>query len=280
MSVTVFNAADQPSEIHLEAQGSLIAVAHRTHVSQRPGGGPRGDVTEFSKASRLRLLRQIARLAQCRTTFITFTYPDQYPDTMTAKSHLRAFLERVRRRLPETSGIWRLEYQKRGAPHFHLLMFNLPYIDHATLTGWWKEIIGVIDSVTVYVRVELVRSWRGVMSYAAKYLAKVEDVHLGEAPLFNDDAYLHAGRWWGVFNRACLPVPAKCYIVVKSGTGRGFSNVKQVLRRFYPGVTKNRARGAAVFQENAYHIWACCLRLLLDDVPHQMADPDLIQIRR
>src|SRR5690554_2824154 len=128
--------------IHLEGQGNLLAVATSyKHVYRPTVGGKRGAVTEFSAGSRRRLLRLIARLEKTRTTFITLTYPAEFPDPRTAKEHLRALFERIRRRVPEASGIWRLELQERGAPHFHLLMFNLPYISFETLRSWWQEII-------------------------------------------------------------------------------------------------------------------------------------------
>jgi len=163
----------QYPHLHLEAQGNVFAFATAIKVPDRVQiPHDRDVITEFSAGSRRRLLRLIARLEKTRTTFITLTYPAEYPTPHLAKKHLRALLERIRRRCPEVSGITRFDFQERGAPHFHLLLFNLPFISFETLRSWWQEIIGVIDSVTIFVRIELVRSWRGVMSYAAKYLAK------------------------------------------------------------------------------------------------------------
>lgn len=239
--------------LHLEGQGNLLAVATSyKRVERPPVGGKRGAVTEFSAGSRRRLLRLIARLEKTRTTFITLTYPAEFPDPRTAKEHLRALFERIRRRVPETSGIWRLELQERGAPHFHLLMFNLPYISFETLRAWWREIIGVIDSVTVFVRIELVRSWRGVMSYASKYVAKRSEA--GQAALFNIVAYLHAvGRWWGIFQAKVLPYAEQFYQTVSVVTLDVIREIKRVMHDIWPGVDTRSYNGQVIFAPEALH---------------------------
>ncbi len=53
-----------------------------------------------------------------------------------------------------------------------------------------------INHFTAGARVERVRTWGGVMSYASKYMAKADSEFLGEIPF---------GRSWGIFNRAALP---------------------------------------------------------------------------
>jgi hypothetical protein len=53
-----------------------------------------------------------------------------------------------------------------------------------------------VDHAQAGVRVERVRSWGGVMSYAAKYLSKCDAEFMSE---------IEWGRSWGIFNRACMP---------------------------------------------------------------------------
>lgn len=240
--------------IHVEGQGNLLAVATSyKRVYRQPVGGKRGVVTEFSAGSRRRLLRLIARLEKTRTTFITLTYPAEFPDPITAKGHLRALFERIRRRVPEASGIWRLELQERGAPHFHLLMFNLPYISFETLRAWWGEIIGVIDGQPLFVRIELVRSWRGVMSYASKYVAKRSEA--GQDSLFNVVAYLHAvgaiGRWWGVFQAKALPFAESFKQSVSVVTMDVMRKIKSVMHDLWHGVDTRSYNGQVMFADNA-----------------------------
>jgi hypothetical protein len=53
-----------------------------------------------------------------------------------------------------------------------------------------------INHFSAGARVERVRTWGGVMSYASKYMAKADAEFLGEIPF---------GRSWGIFNREQIP---------------------------------------------------------------------------
>lgn len=62
----------------------------------------------------------------------------------------------------------------------------------------WYQVVDShnMDHAQAGVRVERVRSWGGVMSYAAKYLSKKD------ADFMSD---IEWGRSWGIFNRAWMP---------------------------------------------------------------------------
>jgi len=62
----------------------------------------------------------------------------------------------------------------------------------------WYHVVGShnTDHAQAGVRVERVRSWGGVMSYAAKYLSKRDAEFMSE---------VQWGRSWGIFNRAWMP---------------------------------------------------------------------------
>jgi hypothetical protein len=72
----------------------------------------------------------------------------------------------------------------------------MSFQDWASLA--WYHVVAShnTDHLTAGVRVEHVRSWGGVMSYAAKYLGKEGDGFLSD---------IYFGRSWGVFNRAAVP---------------------------------------------------------------------------
>lgn len=174
-------------------------------------GGVRSRIRSFSVKSRLRLMRFMARISMKRTraTFITLTFKG-YPSNAEAKRCLHAFLQVLGRKFPEASCVWRMEYQKRGSIHFHLLAFNLPF--------WsWEEILSVWKRIThqdvARVDVRLVRSRRGVMSYVSKYIAKVDKKN--GSTFFISPPYLHGGRkwkkgrFWGYHNKKALPLGEK-----------------------------------------------------------------------
>jgi hypothetical protein len=91
----------------------------------------------------------------------------------------------------------------------------------------WYEIVGSDDLAHLQAgtKVERVRSARGVMAYAAKYIAKAED----KAP--------PAGRWWGVFNSAGLPWGRAV------GFKLGFGEAAQLRRAARSYVNRQRRNG-------------------------------------
>lgn len=144
-----------------------------------------GDIHKFTRKSRARLLRLMRRLRTpllCPPLFVTLTYHNTWPQD--PYDDLRVFLVWLHDR---TNGraryIWRLEWQQRGAPHFHVL-FWLPSADRlnadpATLQAIrleWATIIGARedrDAMRHGVMVKQIDSYRQAFHYVAKYIAKV-----------------------------------------------------------------------------------------------------------
>jgi hypothetical protein len=98
---------------------------------RRCSGGIRDRVRGFSRTSRRNLLLRLASINRAafktfrgRMIFVTLTYPKQYPeDPEVCKSHLKALRRRLQRKFGEFAGFWRMGIQRRGAWHFHLLLF-------------------------------------------------------------------------------------------------------------------------------------------------------------
>ena len=118
---------------------SLIQVRLRGDVAagNTSGCGPRGEIVEFTPASRRRMLELLAKVEQAAVPLaFTLTYPDNFPlYREDYKGHLEAFCDRVQRRWPTAAIIWKLEFQARKsgtnkgkiAPHYHLLVFGVPW---------------------------------------------------------------------------------------------------------------------------------------------------------
>lgn len=91
-------------------------------------------ITGWSRKSRARMIATLAELDYSpimgtseRPAMITLTYPGDWlavaPDGETVKKHLTAFFKRFSRAWGrDWRGVWKMEFQGRGAPHFHLLM--------------------------------------------------------------------------------------------------------------------------------------------------------------
>jgi hypothetical protein len=192
---------------------SFVDTKTRNQLSshRRCGGGIRDRVRGFSRTSRTNLLRRLASINRTafkafrgRMIFVTLTYPKQYPeDPEVCKSHLKALRRRLQRKFGEFAGFWRLGIQKRGAWHFHLLLFVGPFIGpigelRRFISSSWYEVTGKVSEghLRAGTRVEAVRRWREVTSYIERYMAKPEEFPEG----------LQTGRIWGVWNEELLPV--------------------------------------------------------------------------
>jgi hypothetical protein len=166
--------------------------------------------------------------------FVTLTFHRVWPeDPAVLKKMLDTLFKKLRRRYPRASAIWKLEYQRRGAPHFHILLWGFPFRDRDWLARSWADIVAYYTSDDVEILrawhmgrlgnqhcVQLVRSWRGVTSYAAKYLAKQETFVSPEGEI------IHTGRVWGVHNRNCIPWSYLLFYVA----GRNFRRYRRVVR--------------------------------------------------
>lgn len=192
----------------LTAQGQTVEIRYNLQASSRPArGGRRSRIADFSRASRRRLLEMCNRLEtkNVNSKFITLTF-SKPPTHTEAKAALRRFFMRLRRRWPAVSLIWRMEYQARGAIHFHLIVFRIPFVPQRLIQGIWTACTREERSI---VDIRLIRGHRALISYVAKYLAKVSQPAAGAS--LDIDAYQHAppsddcGRFWGVVNREELP---------------------------------------------------------------------------
>jgi hypothetical protein len=177
----------------------------------RHGGGIRDRVRGLSRESRTNLLRRLASINRGafkafkgRMIFVTLTYPHEYPeDPEVCKNHLKALRRRLQRKFGEFAGFWRMGIQKRGAWHFHLLLFvgsSLGSIGELRrfISSSWYEVTGKVSGghLRTGTRVEHVRRWREVTSYVERYMAKPEEFPEG----------LQTGRIWGIWNEELLPV--------------------------------------------------------------------------
>lgn len=208
------------------------AVVHLEGVGEFPahfGDGPpakRGRIWEFSASSRRRLVSMVAATDPgARALFVTLTYRDYPPDGRRWKRDLATWWKRVLEKWPGASCVWKLEPQPgRYAPHYHLIVWGVGFMPKEWLAWAWADVTGDVskEHIQAGTRVELVRSHRGVLAYAAKYLChrcearSREDVESGlsngtltQADLEAWERWQAAGRWWGVLGRARVPLVAE-----------------------------------------------------------------------
>jgi hypothetical protein len=203
-------------------------------------GGIKGKVKGFSRVSRRNLLRRFASINRAafraykgRVFSITLTYPHVFPnDPDICKRHLKALYKRLKRRFGDFAGYWRMGIQKRGAWHFHLLLFmpsspRLLASLRSFIASSWYQVCGEVSEghLLAGTRVEEIRTWRRATSYAEKYVAKEEEFPEG----------LETGRIWGAWNEESLPVRWETVKVTLRDAYK--------IRRIYRRLAKMRGRG-------------------------------------
>lgn len=245
---------------HYEAQGAVAQVRRVPLTARkRQGGGIRGAVTSFSRAARRRLVDFMARLdvQRVRVTFLTLTFADTpSPDEATAA--FKRFRARLGRWFPEASAVWRRERQERGSFHYHLLLFNLPYVPQYWLQDTWTECTREARSI---VDVRLVRSRKHVMAYVSKYIAKTDAPPV--PPSLENSTYQHvstvpsSGRTWGVINRDALPMAEVFDALVDDDEMTEYFFV--AIRKMSHGRSGRSDIKAALYCEDAYEMVAWAL---------------------
>lgn len=206
--------------IVIAKQGSLIDARDATFsVRQNPHREKRGVVAGFSKSARRRMIKKLARMkfAGVRTVFLTLTFSGS-PAPDVAKACVMKMKKRLARRYPQMSAVWKMEYQERGSAHFHLIIYNMPFVSQDKLQSMWTECTGETLSI---VDIRLCRTQKMVSSYIAKYVAKIVPPPTA-ASLENasyPSAYTWTGRMWGVWNEAGLPYDAVFMFMVPYDAG-------------------------------------------------------------
>jgi hypothetical protein len=162
----------------------------------------------------MRMLRLIAKIDWPligNSVFITLTYPDSHYDRCNSlRTRDRStFLRDSERILGRCfSVLWRCEWKERQSgihchefvPHFHLMAFGVPFLDHRDVRRTWRRILDVQGPLATDVRA--IKGADGAGRYLAKYVSK--------APSLDNGAYLNKpwmrGRHWGLTRPSLVPM--------------------------------------------------------------------------
>ncbi len=116
------------------ADHRAVGSSTRRSSTALENGGTGGVITEWSRKSRSAMCRTFAELdysplmeSDRVPAMVTLTYPGEWeavaPDGASVKRHMVLWRKRFLREYGEQARyIWKLEFQRRGAPHIHLWM--------------------------------------------------------------------------------------------------------------------------------------------------------------
>jgi hypothetical protein len=174
--------------------------------------GKRREVKEFSLPARKRLAFVAANTQIDFTAMITLTYPEDFPHNgKLVKGHRKRFLQWLSmERFPGCSYLWFIEFQRRGAPHFHILFTErvggqrqFRALQWEVAHKWHNIIKSGLDGLRAGTRTERLRSPEGGRHYAVKYAQKMKQKIVPAA-------YENVGRFYG-YSRDVKPRPIMEY---------------------------------------------------------------------
>jgi hypothetical protein len=254
-------ALSQRDPVRAERAAERALERHRKQVDLRAAGlvdddkaGGRGAVTYWSAKSRARMCRTLASLDYgpivdhgALPAMVTLTYPGDWEtvaaDGATVKRHFDAFRKRFERWSGQSAAwVWKLEFQRRGAPHLHLWL-AVPDSDVTAFRSWlgaaWADIVAHPDSeerrrhALAGTAVDVLTGLRGS---DPKRLAIYFTKHNSPNSL-RDKEYQHVvpqswrqrgrgpGRWWGVYGLGM------CTITVEVGLD-AYLTARRIVRRW------------------------------------------------
>jgi len=259
--------------VSIRAQGELGQAA--VHYQERPvgrggRGGKRQAIEEYTPRSRkrfrdlLKVMNYVAMMAQQSCKWCSVTYPDDYPSARASKEHWFALRRRIERKYGKRYIAWRLGAQKRGAPHYHFMVFGVPWLSMGWLRSSWGEVIGYDGPARLQVDVQQVREAKRVAWYLTRYevgeerpgapVAEAEGPHgaQGADVLLDPLSYLAAderwerpGRFWGEWNKGLKVLADSMEFEVPWGPW--FPKLKVEARGVWDGVNDRDFQGFTLY---------------------------------
>lgn len=168
----------------------------------------RGAVDELSAKSIKKLAFYAQNTSIEMVTFITLTYPAEYPSNgKEVKKHLNRFLSWVRALHKGVEYLWFMEFQRRGAPHFHVILDADMTGEKREISQRWYDAVGSEDKkhLQAGTNTQRVRERNGAARYVAKYASK-------QYQKKRPEGYRDCGRFWGC-SRGVKPVASQEYNV-------------------------------------------------------------------
>lgn len=189
-------------------------------------------IIKFSKVARRNMMYTLSKIRRdCLPSFVTLTYPSKFSESPEVwKNDLHLFIKRLQRRFPDVAGIWKLEPQRRGAPHYHLLLWNQSLGALQEFIPFsWNEVVGNgdVDHLRWHLGklnngnihcVQEVHTQKQMYQYVLKYVSKS-----------SLEGWEKVGKWWGVLGRDFLPLGDE---VVFEITDQNADDIIRYMRRF------------------------------------------------
>ncbi len=102
-----------------------------------------------------------------RPKFVTLTFKDLVTDVKKANYEFKKFIKRLNYKLGyKVKYVTVIEFQQRGAIHYHVVFFNLIYMNSNDLADLWKN---------GFIKINAIDDCDNVGAYVSKYMTKDND---------------------------------------------------------------------------------------------------------
>ncbi|MCK5561933.1 MAG: hypothetical protein KAJ51_15145 [Thermoplasmata archaeon] len=166
----------------------------------KPKHTTRSKIKTFSKRSRFRLFEAMAKIKTNLTNqpfFVSLTYHYGHQSKENSdKTCLHNFLVSLRDFDKNVQYIWRIDLQKRGAPHYHLIIFPSPFKKLLSREYYKIKVCSMWHRIAdpkskkhkdFGADIQNITNYRHACIYINKYLAKVPD----------NQNIIEKGKHWG-----------------------------------------------------------------------------------
>lgn len=124
---------------------------------------------EWSRGNSIKRRNKVRRLITANfnehSKFITLTFRENITDLDRANREFKKFIQRMRRKYGKFKYLAVIEFQQRGAVHYHMIS-DLPYIKKQKLADIWRH---------GFVRINDIEHVDNVGAYVVKYMTKESD---------------------------------------------------------------------------------------------------------
>ena len=214
-----------------EITPNMLTIKKKMYLPPAKKSYKRSSITNYSMKSRKRffetlLTMDLEEISVETIRELTLTYPAIYPkDGLIIKKQFEAFSKRLKRfgsDYGEIAFAWKLEFQRRGAPHYHLIIITRFPIPLDVLRTWalksWSELVAkwitTLDEYNEEEKKSAIESHRkagieadkvrkakeGLVCYLAWYIGK-EKGKAKEHQHVVPEEFSNVGRWWGFYGK-------------------------------------------------------------------------------
>lgn len=196
----------------------------------------KNDINNFSKNSRLRCIQLLSKVKFTdygKPIFLTTTFHNIYPKQQKElKKLLDNFIKSSLRIKYKFHYIWRLELQKRGAPHFHFILLPLFQLDKNQVVSMQKHIkskwLSFLKDNSLFTNLYSckfieTKNIKNVSSYLSKYVSKTDSTK----------KQIKLGRIWGYSRNININPISK-----KNISFHTFAEVKKIILKYLSGKIK------------------------------------------